>query len=550
MPTVFAKTVHDRWVGTGIAVAVVALFLVYGMAVYQQVDLSLYTQMPAVMRELFGIPARADTGSLAYGAIYAVAGGLTVASLAISMGSASIAGEERDGTIGLLLANPVSRTQVLAAKAEAMVALTGIGTVTLWAAGVVVPRLLDVDVTGMHLGALMVHMFANTVFYGFLALAVGAWTGDRTIATASAATIMVVSYLLVGILPLVEGLADLARFLPWYYYDSSQPLSNGIHWGHVGLLLACATLFLGAAVVGVNRRDLTDRRSATTLVDRLRANPRTRAVIERFAGSTRVSNLWVKAASEHQGVAVVASLVVASTAIMVGPIYPLIDDQLKSFAAQLPTALRAMIGQADLGTVAGWYQTEVFSLTAPAALIAVTAVIGARGLAGEEANRTIELLLANPISRTRVVVEKAVALVLHAVVVGAVVFVSTVLGAWWGGLDLPPDHVAAATVLATLLGVVFGSAALALSAAFGKVRVAAYGTSVAALGCYLLNSFAPLGETAAGFARISPFHYYLTNDPLGGGSVWGDAAILGAVALVLIGAAIPLYGRRDLRLGG
>ncbi len=39
-----------------------------------------------------------------------------LAGLAIAMGSASIAGEESAGTMGLLLGNPKSRTYVLASK--------------------------------------------------------------------------------------------------------------------------------------------------------------------------------------------------------------------------------------------------------------------------------------------------------------------------------------------------------------------------------------------------------------------------------------------------
>ena len=56
-------------------------------------------------------------GALAYGAIYTSYGALTLSSLALSMGSASIAGEEKKGTMGLLLGNPKSRTHVLVAKA-------------------------------------------------------------------------------------------------------------------------------------------------------------------------------------------------------------------------------------------------------------------------------------------------------------------------------------------------------------------------------------------------------------------------------------------------
>ena len=104
------------------------------------------------------IPADADVGALAYGAIYSSYGALTITSLAISMGAASIAGEERKGTMGLLLGNPKSRTHILVSKAANIVLLTALGVVILWAAGIVVPQLLNVDITGVQVGALVFHM--------------------------------------------------------------------------------------------------------------------------------------------------------------------------------------------------------------------------------------------------------------------------------------------------------------------------------------------------------------------------------------------------------
>jgi len=110
LANVFTKTTRDRWKGVAIGVAALAAMLFFGMSVYRDIDLSVYTSLPEVFRTLMDIPANADVGSLAYGAIYGSYGTLTMAALALSMGSSSIAGEERKGTMGLLLGNPKSRT--------------------------------------------------------------------------------------------------------------------------------------------------------------------------------------------------------------------------------------------------------------------------------------------------------------------------------------------------------------------------------------------------------------------------------------------------------
>ena len=106
------------------------------MAAYRDIDLTLYTDLPEAWRALANIPDDADVGTLAYGAIYGSYGALTVAALSQSMGSASIAREERNGTIGLLLGNPKSRGYVLMSKATSLVLVTAGGTFVLWLAGV------------------------------------------------------------------------------------------------------------------------------------------------------------------------------------------------------------------------------------------------------------------------------------------------------------------------------------------------------------------------------------------------------------------------------
>ncbi len=550
LATVFTKSLRDRWVGVSIGAVSMALFLVYGMSVYRSIDLSIYTDLPESMRALFGIAEGTDAGRLAYDAIYGFAGALTLGGLAISIGASSIAGEERDGTIGLLLGNPTSRLHVLASKAGALVALTVAGAAVMGLAAWVVPAALDVDVAGMHPAALLAHMTAAALFHGFLALAVGAWTGNRTLASASAAVLMVVGYLAVGILPLVASLAGGARAFPWYYLNGSSPLVNGVHWGHLALLLGGSAAFAAAAAAGLAQRDLRERSEPVTLLDRLRGNPMTRGMAERVAGSARVSRIWAKTVSEHQGLVALTVLVLLALGAMLGPMYTVIDEDLRTFADQLPDALLAMIGFADLGTPEGWYQTEHFSVMGPIAAITVAVLVGGRALAGEERDRTMGLLLANPITRRRVVLEKAAAMATHVTAVGAVMWLSTLAGSVLGGLGMRVANVAAASLLLTLVGLVFGGVALALGAATGRVKVAVFGTTGLAVALFLVNSLLQLNAELAGWARWSPFWYYLTSDPLSAGLRWGHAAVLAALAGALLVAAVALFDRRDLRQAG
>jgi ABC-2 type transport system permease protein len=111
-------------------------------------------------------------------------------------------------------------------------------------------------------------------------------------------------------------------------------------------------------------------------------------------------------------------------------------------------------------------------------------------------------------------------------------------------------NIAATSFLATLVGVTFGALSLALSAATGRVKVAIYGSVGIALVLYVLNAFLPFNDTFAGYARWSPFYYYLSSNPLVNGMHWGHGAILTGLTVGLVGLAVALFNRRDLRQTG
>ena len=553
LATVFTKTVRDRWRGMAVAVAALTLMLFLAMSVYASFDFSFYDDLPEAFRSLMNIPDNADAGSLAVGVLYGLYGAFTIAGLAISMGSASIAGEERDGTIGLLLGNPKSRTHVLVSKIANMVLLVASATLALLVIAYLAAGILDVALGDMQLGAYALHLFANTVFYGMLAFAIGGWTGSRGAASGIPAGLMVIGFIGVGVFPLIEGWDNVAKVFPWYYFEGADPMRQGVSLGHLGVLLGASTGLGIVGWVGVNRRDLKGQTTATTLLDRLRENPMTKKVVDRLAGAMRVSRIWIKTVSEHQGLLIATAYVMfLLMGVLMGPLYALMDDLILQYADELPEELWAFVGSQGSGmsTPEGFYEVETFGLTVPIAIMVVTIVIGARGLAGEEAKRTMGLLLANPIKRRTVLLEKTYAMIALAVAVGFATWAGVWLGSLLGGLGISPVNIAAASVLGVMVGLVFGGVALLLSAATGRARIAAYGAVGLALVMFLINSIAILNDTVESIAVISPFNYYLANEPLANGMDWGNLAVLVIVFVILIVASVISFDRRDLRQTG
>jgi ABC-2 type transport system permease protein len=309
-------------------------------------------------------------------------------------------------------------------------------------------------------------------------------------------------------------------------------------------------VFTIAAVIGLNRRDFRSQSVGTKLIDRLRANPITHRAAELLAGSARVSTIWVKTASDYQGFLYVIIPVLFLMSVMIGPMYTMLDETLKSLGDQFPETLLSLFGGGDMGTPEGFYQIEMFGMMIPIGILVVTVAIGTGAMAGEEKRTTMGLLLANPVRRSTIVLQKTWTMIVYAVIVGTSAFLGVAAGSVVGGLGMDFENIAATCALATLLGLVFGGLALALGGATGKTEIASYGAVGVAVVAFVVNGFLPLNESTAAWARVSPFHYYLGSDPLINGMPWGHAAVLGGLFVVLVCLAVWFFQRRDLRQTG
>ena len=150
------------------------------MFTYREIDLTVYSELPEAFRSLLGISDNVDVGGLAVGYVFGSFGAVVVAVMGLVMGAASIAGEERNSTMGILLVNPKSRTHVLLSKAAALVLLTALTVFVMWLPVHPMAGLLGIEIGGLEVEALALHLFFNAVFYGMLAMAIGAVTATVT----------------------------------------------------------------------------------------------------------------------------------------------------------------------------------------------------------------------------------------------------------------------------------------------------------------------------------------------------------------------------------
>jgi len=132
----------------------------------------------------------------------------------------------------------------------------------------------------------------------------------------------------------------------------------------------------------------------------------------------------------------VTGLIVLLFGVLIGPIFPIIEEDMAQLLEDYPASVLAIVGNADMSTPEGWYTGENFSLVHPIGFLLVLVVLGGRAIGGEEQRRTMGLLLANPISRSRVVIEKGIAMAVYAAILGVLAFAGTVAGSLLGGLGI------------------------------------------------------------------------------------------------------------------
>ena len=176
---------------------------------------------------------------------------------AIGRGAATIAGEEEDGTLDLLLAQPISRTGVYLSKLAFIAIAVLILSVATTAPTVLIGPAVGLDLPVWNLVAVTLVMLVFLWFFAALALAVSAGTGRKFLGIAVSAGFGFVTYLIDGLGQSIDVLQHLRPLTPWRWYDATAALSEGIIWPGLGVLLVAS---VGITLVGLwafRRRNLT-----------------------------------------------------------------------------------------------------------------------------------------------------------------------------------------------------------------------------------------------------------------------------------------------------
>jgi ABC-2 type transport system permease protein len=242
------------------------------------------------------------------------------------------------------------------------------------------------------------------------------------------------------------------------------------------------------------------------------------------------------------------SLGMAVYALVVVALYPAFQhsNSLDKLIAN-DAAVAALLGvSGKISTSGGWLNANIYANFFPLLMLLMTVGYGAASLAGQDEDGTLCLLATLPLPRRSIVLQKAGAMTLQAVVLAASLAICVLIGRWFH-LAVTAGHVASLSAAVLLMGLDFGLVTMAVGAVAGKRGVAVgFGTSLAGAS-YLVSSLAPVASWIRPGRYLSLFYWSVGHNQVNGGVSLVDYAVLTAVGLCALGATVIGFRRLDVR---
>ncbi|WP_435179997.1 ABC transporter permease [Halorussus sp. AFM4] len=252
-----------------------------------------------------------------------------------------------------------------------------------------------------------------------------------------------------------------------------------------------------------------------------------------------------------RGTLVLAVLLALLSLLFVG-LFPSIASSGVDFEAymeSLPPALRAAFGATGavaFTTIEGFLAVELYQFFWLLMLGIYAAYVAGGLIAGDVERDRMDVLLAAPVSRRRVVVEKFLSLVPVVVALNVVVGVAVYATVLAIGESISVADLAMVHLLSIPYLLACGAIGLVLSVVFDSADVAKRGGLGAIFGLFLVETVsqsADLGWLGA----VSPTRYYDPTAVLVRGEYdWAGAVVLLAGAAALVAAAAWWFRRRDI----
>lgn len=240
----------------------------------------------------------------------------------------------------------------------------------------------------------------------------------------------------------------------------------------------------------------------------------------------------------------------AFLALYLGWIYPFVNRaaEMMKVLETLPPVIRNLVGKNQfMATPEGFFNLQPFSILLPLLFIVFAVARGSDATAGEEERGTLDLLLANPLPRWRLVAEKSLAHGSALLALALVFWLAMTACTRLFGIVLNAGRLAAVTFSCWLLGMVFYALALACGCWLGRKKFSTGVSGGLAFVTFLVNAYAPMVDALRPYRILSPFYFYNGRNVLGNGWIVSHVATLAGLAAFFFVLALLAFRRRDLK---
>ncbi|MEN8040112.1 MAG: ABC transporter permease subunit [Actinomycetota bacterium] len=552
--SVFTKTLYDfrrQAMGWAIGTGVLTTWLVSFYPIIRDSDemADLFEQMPPQMMSAFGIDPDTILTGAGYlsGQLYSFMGPILMIAFAVSLGTAVTATEERNNTLDMLLAAPVSRIRVISLKLAASVLLASVVPVTMAVSLLVLNEPVGLRLSVVGIISMNVALLLLGLLFGAITAAAGSLTGKPGSARGIALTLAVLTWFASAFEPFFDWLAIPNQVSPFTWYVGQnlflEPWSMGLIW------IALTTMVIaGSSIWLFTRRDIATELAVLpdTAVTRRRSrtiSPRRVTLLRSVAGKT----MWDRRRTIFYWMGGIASLLLVTFAAW--PALAANAVAMEAMVNALPTEMFAMFGMTNpesLSTPEGFISSRAYLNMGPLIMILFTVGGVSSLLSKEEQSGVLDMVASNPLPRRTVLLHKVGALTLQTALIALFLVIVAFAGNALWDTGLVPINMIGANVGLALLGLFFGGMALAVWSLTQSGGTAVAITSAFAVVTYFVNGLGSVVDSLAVVRPLSPFYWYIGDTPP---LAKGIDPLYGLLALgAVIGTAIAVwrFDKRDL----
>lgn len=222
------------------------------------------------------------------------------------------------------------------------------------------------------------------------------------------------------------------------------------------------------------------------------------------------------------------------------------DESIAQVMESMPQALIKALNYDLLASGPGYVQATIYGLLGFAFLTIAAVGWGGQAVGGDEEAGRLELTLAHAVSRSQVVLERALAMTLKVIILAGVTLALVLALNGPSDLGIDVGNAVETSVDFAALALLPGAMALCVGAWTGRrVPALVAGAAVAVLG-YTLNALGNQDDNLEWMHTLSPYHWAYGNQPLINGVDWGGFALLAGLSALLVALAVVGLNRRDV----